>query len=312
MATGWATCAASSFTLFYNTNYLQATFRTGHDFARLALVNVVQSILATALLVLVAVWSFYGLCLRLIIADLVAMALLHYWRPVRVRPKFDFGCLKHLLIVGLPIFMAAQLYSYWSITLDGQFVWTFFGKKGLGDYYPATQAAQAFEFLPVAIIQVIYPRMAEKYGSTGKLAELIAIAVRPTLAIVLLMIPLAVAGWWLLPVLVTRFAPAYVAGIRAMQWALLPPVIFAFSPVNQVFIVAKRQGLYSLAILLGMGTYSGAMWWLVHHGGGLASFPKAMVAGRIAFMLSCYALIYYLVRRDNARPAQEALGTAPC
>ena len=65
MAAGWATCAASSFTLFYNTNYLQATFRTGHDFARLALVNVVQSTLTVALLVLVYLWSFYGLCLRL-------------------------------------------------------------------------------------------------------------------------------------------------------------------------------------------------------------------------------------------------------
>ena len=303
MAAGWATCATSSFGIFFNTNYLQATFRTGHDFARLALVNVVQSILTAGLLVLVYLWSFYGLCLRLVIADMVALALLSYWRPVRVGPKFDFGCFKQLLIVGFPIFVVAMLYSYWSTTFDRQWVGIFFGKRGLGDYYPAMQAAQAFEFLPVAVMQVIYPRMAEKYGSTGKLKDLIPLAVQPTLAAVLLMIPAAVAGWWLLPVLVTRFSPGYVAGIRAAQWALLPPLIFALTPVNQVLIVAKRQGLFGMVVLLGMGAYSVALWWLLHHGGGLAAFPQAMVVGRIVFVLGSYALVYYLLRRERALTA---------
>ncbi|MGO8689360.1 MAG: lipopolysaccharide biosynthesis protein [Thermoguttaceae bacterium] len=302
-ATGWATCAACSFTLFYNTSYLQATFRTGHDFTRLALVNVVQSTLTVALLVLVYLWSFYGLCLRLMIADLVAMGLLYYWRPVRVGPKLDLGCLKHLLVIGAPIFVAAQLYGYWATTLDSQFVVSFFGRKGLGDYYPATQVCQSFEFLPLAIMQVIYPRMAEQFGRTGSLKDLIPMTVKPTLALAALMIPLAVAGWWLLPPIVTRFAHNYVAGTRATQWALLPPLVLAFTPVNQIFMVAKRQGLYALAILLGMGTYTGAMWWLVHHGHGLAAFPQAMLVGRIVFILACYALIYYLVRRDSARTA---------
>ena len=73
------------------------------------------------------------------------MALLYYWRPVRVGPKFDFGCLKHLLIIGAPIFVAAQLLPLLGDHLDRQFVWIFFGKKGLGDVYPATQVAKAFE-----------------------------------------------------------------------------------------------------------------------------------------------------------------------
>jgi O-antigen/teichoic acid export membrane protein len=303
MATGWATCAACSFTLFYSTNYLQATFRTGHDFARLALVNVIQSALAAALLVLVYLWSFYGLCLRLMIADMVAMVLLYYWRPVRVGPRFDLACFKHLLVIGAPIFVVALLFSYWATTLESQFVWGFFGKKGLGLYYPATQACQAFEFLPLAISQVIYPRMAEQYGRTGSLKDLIPMTVKPTLAVVAVMIPLAAAGWWLLPLVVTGLAHNYVAGVRAMQWALLPPLLLAFAPVNQIFMVAKRQGLYGACVLLGMGTYCAAMWWLVHHGHGLAAFPQAMLVGRVVFILVCYTLIYYLAHRDRVRTA---------
>ena len=46
MAAGWASNAVSVFILFYSTNYLQYTYRTGHDFARLAMVLVVQDALA--------------------------------------------------------------------------------------------------------------------------------------------------------------------------------------------------------------------------------------------------------------------------
>ena len=204
-ATGWATCAACSFTLFYNTSYLQATFRTGHDFARLALVNVVQSTLTVALLVLVYLWSFYGLCLRLMIADLVAMGLLYYWRPVRVGPKLDLGCLKHLLVIG------RRSSSRRSSTAIGRPHWTVNSSRaslegrGWGDYYPATQVCQSFEFLPLAIMQVIYPRMAEQFGRTGSLKDLIPMTVKPDAArLAAMMIPLAVAGWWLLPPIVTR------------------------------------------------------------------------------------------------------------
>ncbi len=266
----------------------------------------IQSALAVGLLVLVWLWSFYGLCLRLLIGELVAIALLYYWRPVRVGPKFDFGCLKHLFIIGVPIYIVASLYNYWMTTFDSQFVLYYFGKKGMGLYGPAVQASQAFEFLPLAIIQVIYPRMAEQYGHTGRLKDIVPMTVKPTVMIVLLMIPLAVVGWWLLPVLVRLLRYDYSGGIHAMQWALLPPILLGLSPVNSLFIVAKRQGLYAIAILFGMGTYTGAMFWLVHHNGGLVSFPQAMVAGRIVFILVCYAMIYCLVRRDNARAAQAA------
>ena len=318
-AAGCATCAVLSYTLLYNTYYLQFTFRTGHDFSRLALVNVIQSTLTVGLLVLVYLWSFYGLCLRVLIGDLVATALLFYWRPVRVGPKFNFDCLKHLLIIGFPIFVVGMLYTYWMTALDRQFILKFFGSTQLGVYNPAMQASLAFEFLPLAIIQVIYPRMAERYGHSGRLRELVHLAVKPTIAIVLVMIPLAVIGWWLGPAvlrfLADHYMPrvrAYLPGIPAMQWALLPPILLGFSPVNSVFIVAKRQVLYAVAILLGMGSYLGAMFRLIQCHGGLASFPQAMLVGRLVFIVVCYLMIYYLVRQDDARAVREAAGTTPC
>ena len=156
MAAGWATNAFSAFILFFNTNYLQFTFRSGHDFARLALAIVVQDALALGLVVLVAVFSFYGLCLRLVIANLAATALLYYWRPVRVGPKWNLSCLKHLFLIGAPIFGVSQIYMVWS-TLDRNLVVAYTSDALMGFYTVALQAAQAFEILPIAISMVICP-----------------------------------------------------------------------------------------------------------------------------------------------------------
>ena len=252
MAAGWASNAVSVFILFYSTNYLQFTYRTGHDFARLAMVLVVQDALALALVALVAVMSFYGLCLRVVISNLVATALLYYWRPVHVGPKWNLSCLIHLLRIGAPIFGVAQIYTLWT-TLDKTFVLGYTGAEGMGLYAVAFMAGQAFEILPIAISQVIYPRMAEQYGRTHKLADLIPMTVKPILLSVLAMIPMVAVGWWLMPWVVAFLLPKYVAGVPAMRWILLPALLTCFGPVNSVFVVVRRQDLYAVAMLLGMG-----------------------------------------------------------
>ena len=76
MAAGWATNALMAVSLFYNTYYLQMTYRTAHDFARLAMAGVVENAVALVAVVLVAVLSFYGLCLRALLAAAVSTAIL--------------------------------------------------------------------------------------------------------------------------------------------------------------------------------------------------------------------------------------------
>ncbi len=76
LAAGWYTTAVLTVLLFYNTNYLQLTYRTSHDFARLAMSSVVENSVSLVLVVLVALFSFYGLCLRALLTALVSVAFL--------------------------------------------------------------------------------------------------------------------------------------------------------------------------------------------------------------------------------------------
>src|SRR4029079_13020462 len=102
---GWATNAVLVMFAFYGNNgYLSITFRTSSEFVRLARVNVVESATGLAALTLVAAFGFYGLCLRVIVAGATSTALLFRWRPVRVGPHWSRSNLRHLFLIGAPIY----------------------------------------------------------------------------------------------------------------------------------------------------------------------------------------------------------------
>ncbi len=168
LAAGWATQAVLAFIFFYGTMYLQATYRTAHDFARLSLVNVVQNAVALLLVALVALMGFYGLCLRAVFSGLAGLALFYYWRPVRVGLQWSFRRLWHLLVIGLPIFGVGELTMLWT-TLEGTLVLDILGRRDMGLYQMIVVAGTTLELLPLAVSQVVYPRMAQEYGCTGRL-----------------------------------------------------------------------------------------------------------------------------------------------
>ncbi len=260
---GWVTNAILAFFVFYGQYYLQITFRTGHDFARLAMANVVQNVLALVLLVLVIPFAFYGLCLRIVLACGGATVLLYYWRPVRVGPQWNSRHLKHLLSVGAPIFGVGLLYSWWA-ACNLTIVSMLTDDYQTGLYKQVINVALPLELLTAAVAQVIYPRMSEQYGRTGKVEGLLRMTVKPVALAALGMIPLIAVALWLVDPAVRLIMPRYVDAVPAMRWALLVPFIGSFAPVNLMFNVVRRQDLYVVAIVTGAITHVGCLLWLIH------------------------------------------------
>ncbi|MGD0516148.1 MAG: lipopolysaccharide biosynthesis protein [Thermoguttaceae bacterium] len=298
LAAGWFTNAVLAVLLFYNTNYLQMTYRTGHDFARLAISSVIENTVALVLVALVALLNFYGLCLRALLPAFVSVTFLYHWRPVRVGPHLNRRHLKHLLVIGAPIFIVGQIYAWWTV-LNSTLVLAYTGKQGLGLYAMVLVAGGAMELLPAAVGQVIYPRMAEQYGRTGRLGDLVRMAIKPTLFSVIGVVPLIVVGWWIMEPVVRFILPAYVEAVPAMRWSILLAFVASFAPANSVFPVLRRMGLYAVAIVLGMAAYGGSVMWLMRNGASLVAFPQAMLIGRATMTLFCFLFIAWLVRRDR-------------
>jgi O-antigen/teichoic acid export membrane protein len=292
LASGWFTNAITGSLLFYST-YLQMTYRTSQDFARLAVVGVLGNIVALILVALVALWSFYGLCLRAIIVSVVGVILLYYGRPMRIGPQWNLDHLKHLLIIGAPILGVNYLYMFWNL-LDSTLVLRYMGAKGMGLYAIVMMGSSSFALLPVAVEQVVYPRMAEQFGRTSQVKDLGPIWHKPMLLTFVAMLPLTIVGWWLVGPVVKWVAPAYVEAVPAIKWSLLLPLVSSFAPINSLYNVVRRQDLYVTAILVGMVAYGGSLMWLIRDDAMLPAFPQAMLVGRVVFFLLCLVFLRHL------------------
>ena len=299
---GLATNGLLGFLFFYSQNSLQTTYRTSHEFAKIAIANVASNFANLALVPIVVLLGFYGLCLRALLAAALNAQLLWRWRPFRIKPAWNRGHLTDLLKVGAPIFGVALVWSWWT-AMDSTLVLKYMGTRGLGLYSLSLMAGSAISLLPTSVAQMVYPRMAEAYGRSGNIREVLTIAQRPTIFLVAIMMPIALACWHVLPVMAPVLLPRYTAGIRAAQWSLVCASVLAVDVPVILFAVVKRQDLYGVATLAGVGTYFGSLQVLSRHGRYLAAFPQAMTTGYGVFLLLSYTFMYCLVRRGvNWRP----------
>ncbi len=298
-AAGWFTNAILAVFLFYSNIYLQTTFRTSHDFARLALVNAVENAFALALVVLVPLLDFYGLCIRLVLVAILSASMLYHWRPVRVRPTWNRSHLKHLLRIGAPIFVVGQIYAYWAV-IDSTLVLRFTGTRGMGLYAVVLMVTSAIQVIPGAVSQVVYPRMAQYYGQDESIEGLIAVVRKPIIITALGLIPVTAVGWLVARPVVEWLLPAYTDAIPAIRWALVLPFVGGFQPIATVFTVTGRLDLYAAAVIVGMAAYGGSLAGLMYRGITLAAFPQAMLIGRVVFVIACFLLVRYLRNRERA------------
>ena len=297
-AAAWFTNGVLAVLFFYSASYLQNTFRSAHDFARLAVVNVAETVVSLVFLGFVVLFGFYGLCIRSVLISVVSTILLFFWRPVRVGPKWNYGHFKHLLFIGAPIMGVGLLYGWWGGVINSTLVLKLMGTEGVGLYSMVLMASTALDIIPTAVSQVIYPRMAENYGRNPNLRELVLMARKPTLVTVGVLVPAIAVAWFLVGPVARLIVPAYVAAIPAMQWALLLPLIGSFQTVNSLFNVARRQDLYTAAIVVGIVFYVGSLFLLARNGIYLAAFPQAMLVGRAAYTVMSYVFIFRLRKRE--------------
>ena len=302
-AAGWATNAILAIFSFYGSNgYLSITFRTSSEFVRLARVNVVEAATGLFALVFVAAFGFYGLCLRVILAGATSTALLFRWRPLRVGPHWSRSNLRHLFIIGAPIYAVGQVYGLWTGVINSTLVLHFTGTYGMGLFAMVALGTAALEVVPAALTQVLYPRMAQEYGAGRDTRHLVRIAKKPMLATSAGLAVMAAVGWFAVEPVVQFLIPQYVGAVPAMQWALLLPVVSSFQPVVSVFNVVGRQDMYLAAVGCGIAAYVVALV-VLRPDADLTAFPQAMLVGRSVFIIVGYLLVLRLQRSDAVREA---------
>lgn len=297
-AIGWGTQAIMGFLLFYNTYYLQTTYRTSSDFAHLSIARVCESTANVLLIVLVVWWGFTGLCVKTLLAALVSVIILFLWRPIHVRPRWSFDCIRHLFRIGCPIFVVGQAYMYWPVIVSTCVLSTL-GKEGMGLYTIVRMGAVAMETIPLAIGQIVYPRMAQEWGRCPSVGGILRVAYKPVLFSFLGMIPCMMIASFFVEPAIKLALPKYVAAIPAIKWSIWLGLIVCLQPVNNVFNVVRRQRLYLIAILTGMASTFISLKLLLTHHVSLVAFPQALLIGKSVFVFLCYFFVWSIWRHSK-------------
>jgi O-antigen/teichoic acid export membrane protein len=281
--------------------YLQATFRSDNDFAKLARLHWVQAGLALLLPPLAYAWGLAGLCAHGAAQALASTALAHAWRPFRVRWRFDPRLARELLATGLPLFAASYL-QILAAGFDRVILLHRGGVAAVGYYAPAVAVLAAMAVVPGAVSTYLYPRLSYALGQGRAGHELRAMALKGAALSAAVGVPVAAAGWMAAPGLIARFFPQYLASVPAVRWSLLAGVAWSLAPAAQLLGSLKAWRALWTYITLLVAARAAFPWLLAR-----VYEPLAGVAlGNLCAGAFAAVVTVVLVRRASAAPQGAA------
>ncbi|MBP1773153.1 MAG: hypothetical protein H6P99_2316 [Holophagaceae bacterium] len=296
---GWVSQMLCCWGVYYG-GYLSATYRTIHQFVTLAKVQLVQAVVNFALVFIVPLLGFFGLCIRAAVPAVLGVGLFHHSRPLKIRHHFDWKALGEVVKVGLPFSFWGSLYtSIWTAT-ESALMLSLGGLTGLGLFAVAAVMRDGMNVLPMSVYQVLTPRVVEAYAREGSVrsANARSLLVTAGLTGVMAVIVLICSG--LLDLLVPVAIPKYAGGIPLMKVCLWFAVIQAAAlPFNTLFATG-RSWLYGRGVIVGLIVFPLGAYFLAPVVGGMLAVAYGSLMGRAARTLVAYGEIAVLTHREAA------------
>lgn len=294
---GWLSQAVFSWEIFYG-GYLTSTYRTMHHFVSQARIHVAQSVLNFGMVFLLPFLRFYGLCARTAFPSFLAVWLFHRNRPLKVSYRFDAKTLRELLKIGLPFSFWGNLYtSVWAAT-ESALVLALGGVTALGLFSVAVVMRGALNALPMAMWQVLTPRVVTAFARDGSVRNANARIVWVTIGLTLIMVVMVIIVSFLLNIFVPYVIPKYVAGIPVMKVCLWFSVVqAAFLPMNAL-AATGRTWLYGRSVIAGIIVFPLTTYLLYPAIGSLLAVAVGSLFGRAARTLAAYVDLAALTRRE--------------
>jgi O-antigen/teichoic acid export membrane protein len=277
--------------LFYASNYLSVTFRTTHDFSKLAVLDMIQGIISLLLILLIVYDNFSGLCIRSALLGITYIILLHIVRPIKVKPQWSKANFIILFKAGAPIFFVGYLYSWWNTALISTIIVFHGSKEMLGLYNIVLFVTAGISVFNQSISQIYYPKLLEAYATLGVGVHLLKKLIKPVLILFIINIFFLVMGFISIPKIILLVAPRYAASIVPSQLTLLLLIIQSFDIYLNIFNVLKKQIAYTFCIAIGI-TFTLLPIVLFKDSFSLILLVIATIIGRVFFSISYLIIIF--------------------
>jgi O-antigen/teichoic acid export membrane protein len=296
-AVGWLSQSLTCVGIFYG-GYLGATYRTLNNFVVLARIQLIQATIAFCLVFTVALWGFYGLCLRVAIPAILGVWLYHRARPLHIPLRFDLSAFKEVVKIGMPLCLWGTLYTSLWLAAEYSLMLHYGGVKGVGLFAVAVIMRESLSILPQSVHQVFMPLVVEAYareggvGSAAKRTFLVAGALSLFMVIVVLIISVLLNNF------VPFFIPKYVDGLPLMKVCLGMVFIHAASLPLDGLAATGRSWLYGKGILVGLLAFPLAVFLLNPLIGGILAVAVGSLFGRLVRTVVAYFDLIMLMRRE--------------
>ena len=197
--------------------YLQVSLKSRSRFAELSKQNFVFALIY--MLLVIPMLHFYGiegLILGQCGAVLATSVFILKTSALRIRFTFSFKESINMIKIGLPIMLAGILYALMA-TADRWIIKSYLGIDQIGQYSVAIMVTGVLSIIPITVSQQIYPRMAQSWGRNCDFKELNEWVRKQHLSSIILTFPFMIVAYYLFPILIEAYLPAYSQGINAMR-----------------------------------------------------------------------------------------------
>lgn len=277
-------------------SYIQGTYRSLQDFTRLGWIQIGEAGF-TLLLPVFAFWGgFAGLCFHQAANALLAVGISFRFRPIRARPRWNGGVARELLPVAIPLLAT----NYGVVLGRGMEKLVLLLKadvEAVGLFAPAIAVMNAMQVLPQAISGYAYPRMSFSHGRSDGRGSIWSQARQVLIASLVFSAPMAVAGWILLPPLVTALVPDYSQSIPAMRLALLAGAVLSTTATTAVLRALKAWPLLFLFVAIFALSRGGFAWLAFTEAAPATSVAEGSVIAALVIAVAAYCISRRAVNR---------------
>jgi O-antigen/teichoic acid export membrane protein len=198
-------------------NFYQLALKSHNCFGLMAAQQVLFAGLTVCVLISLTYYAgFSGFLWGHALVFVLVLSFLYKYVPVRFSFQFDWAKVVHLGRIGFPIMTVGLAYGM-LVSLDRIMVIAFLGKEQLGYYSLSFMAYSIMILFPMVVAQVMYPRLAKRYGKTGDPKSLGPLVYGPLRYLIPVMLLVLVAAYVLAPRFVGAFLPNYALGIPALK-----------------------------------------------------------------------------------------------
>jgi O-antigen/teichoic acid export membrane protein len=303
-ALGWLAQVVFMTSTIYG-GYLNATYRSGHDFSNIAKSSVISSLTSLAFLPFVVVWPYIGLVMRSSFGSLASLIYLHFHRPLKLSWRFNWTEWLIIIKQGLPIFIAGYASTtLWSVT-ECAIILGYLGTKSLGFWAITIMVIEMANKVPQAIVAVYIPRVTELFGRTESVAECIRLSRKPVLWGVPGTLLLAVLGSAVLPFIVPILMPKYLNAIPVISVALFILPLMVLELPNTILVAMGKVVQQNISSFAGLGSFVILAFVAYRLGWGLIGIAVASLLGRVVRLFLIYMFVFIASKKPASPVAQS-------